>query len=172
MGTGKSALGRVAALALGRPFADTDAVVEARAGHSVPELFARWGEARFRALEAEVVRALSPAAAAVLATGGGTLGDPANVAALRAGGLLVALMAPAEVILRRVGGAGAAQTRPLLAGADPLARIRALLAERAALYRQADLTLDVGGEGGIDAALAALLARLASAPPPAPDADR
>lgn len=144
MGTGKSTLGRGAARALRRPFADTDTVVERRAGRSIPDIFAAGGEAAFRDLEAAAAADLGRPRRGVVATGGGILGRADNLAALRAGGVLVALTARPDVILARVGGAGAAKRRPLLAGDDPLQRIAALLQERAALYAQADLTLDTG----------------------------
>ncbi len=156
MGTGKSSLGRAAASALGRPFRDTDGAVQERAGCPIPEVFARWGEVRFREWEAEAVSALGRASALVLATGGGVLARPENVTALRAGGLLVALRARPEVILHRVGGAEAARTRPLLAGGDPLARIRSLLAAREPMYAGADASLDTS-DLTLEAAVRALL---------------
>jgi shikimate kinase len=162
MGTGKSTLGRRAAAALGRPFWDTDEEVERLAGCPVAEVFARWGEARFRAWEAEVVRRLAPPGARVLATGGGVLGDPGNAEALLQGGWLVALTARPEVVLERVGGAHAGRTRPLLAAADPLGRIRSLLAAREAWYRQAHATLDTS-DLGVEEAVAALLQLAAEA---------
>ena len=156
MGTGKSTLGRIAASALARPFYDTDEVVQERAGCTIREVFARWGEACFRQWEAEAVRDLGQASGLVLATGGGVLGQPGNAAALRAGGLLVGLRARPDVILRRVGGADAARARPLLAGDDPLARIRALLAAREPMYAGADASLDAS-DLTLDAAVDALL---------------
>ncbi len=147
MGTGKSTMGRAAARVLGRPFADSDAEIEARAAGTVVELFARLGEEAFRTLERAVVADLSRRRGWVLATGGGALADPGSLAALRQNGVLLALSARPEVILRRVGGAAAGARRPLLAGPDPLGRIEALLAERASLYGAADLHLDTSGHG-------------------------
>jgi shikimate kinase len=165
MGTGKSTLGRAAAQLLGRPLVDTDAAVEARAGASVPEIFASRGEAAFRELEAAVVAEVARRSGQVVATGGGVLGRPENVAALRSGGLLVALTARPEVILRRVGGAAAAARRPLLAGPDPLGRVRELLRARAAQYAQADLQLDTS-DLDVDQALLALFRLCAQTPEP------
>ena len=51
MATGKTEVGRRLARTLGRPFVDTDGLVEASAGHTVPHIFAAEGEARFRELE-------------------------------------------------------------------------------------------------------------------------
>lgn len=137
MGTGKSVVGRRLARDLHRAFIDTDREVERRAGVSIADLFAVAGEPAFRDLEMAVVADLATRRGIVIATGGGTLLRPANRAALR-GGLVVALTASPEVILART----RRRARPLLAVTDPLARIRALLAERRELYAAADLTVD------------------------------
>ena len=54
MGTGKSTAGRLVAARLGLAFVDTDAVIEARAGRTIADIFAQEGEPAFRALEAAV----------------------------------------------------------------------------------------------------------------------
>ncbi len=162
MGTGKSTLGRGAALALGRPFVDTDAEVESRAGASVAEIFATHGEAAFRRWEAEAVAAVAAGPGRVVATGGGVLARPDNAEMLRATGVFVLLEARPEVILRRVGGARAGVRRPLLSGPDPLRRIEELLAARSVMYAQADLRLDTS-DLGPDMAIQALLGVCAQA---------
>ncbi len=142
MGTGKSTLGSAVATLLGRPWVDSDLVIEAEAGRRIPEIFAAEGEEGFRQRETAALATLAATGGKVLTTGGGALGRPANLALLRLHGVVVALRARPEVILRRVGGAQAARQRPLLAGEDPLARIGELLAKREHLYAQADLMLD------------------------------
>ena len=70
MGAGKTTVGEEVARRTGRPFVDTDAVIEARHG-SIVELFER-GEAEFRRLEAAVVdEVLGRAEPSVIALGGG-----------------------------------------------------------------------------------------------------
>jgi shikimate kinase len=155
MGSGKSSLGRMAARRLHRPFVDTDAWVESRSGQSVADIFRRQGEAAFRRLEAEAVAAAAARRRLVVATGGGALRDPLNLRRLRQGGVLVALQAEPEVLLARAGRLPG--VRPLLDVPDPLGRVRELLAERAELYRQADLHLDTT-HLGLQEALEALLA--------------
>ncbi len=161
MGTGKTTLGRAVARLLGRPFQDTDALVVARVGIPIPQIFAREGDAGFRRHEAAVVASAAALTGRVLATGGGVLSEPENVRALRANGILVALLARPEVILERVGGARAGVRRPLLNVPDPLAQIRELLAAREPIYGLADLRLDTSDLGQKQAARA-LLERIAA----------
>lgn len=137
MGTGKSTVGRRLARSLRRQFVDTDREVERRSGMGIADLFALGGETAFRDIEADVVRDLSRRRGGVIATGGGTLLRPANRAAL-GDSIIVALTATPEAILNRT----RRHPRPLLSGADPLTRIRALLVEREAIYANADLTID------------------------------
>src|SRR5262245_38860810 len=103
MGTGKTSAGQAVAARLGWQFVDTDLMIEARCGRPVAAIFAEEGEAAFRAAEAETVREAAALRHAVIATGGGVLNDPANLAALQASGVLVCLTALPEVILARVG---------------------------------------------------------------------
>ena len=58
MGCGKTTVGKLLSQRFGRPLADTDALIEARQGRSIPDIFAQDGEERFRALELELCREL------------------------------------------------------------------------------------------------------------------
>lgn len=138
MGTGKTAVGQRLAARLGRPFIDTDALVEARAGRPIARIFQEDGEEAFRRLEAHAVAEACTQPGAVIATGGGVVLRPENMRRLRQAGVVVALRADPDAILARV---GAGEDRPLLS-ADPATRMRDLLAERDALYRQCDLSVD------------------------------
>lgn len=83
MGCGKSTAGELLARRLGRPLADTDAVIEQRQGRAIPEIFARDGEAGFRALELELCRELSGQGGLVIACGGGLPTREGAIAALK-----------------------------------------------------------------------------------------
>lgn len=135
MGAGKSAVGRLLAARLGRPFVDTDALIEEQAGCSIPSIFAAEGEEGFRQREADVIASLRERDGLVVATGGGAVLGPENRAALREGGVVVWLEAAPEVLVERAKAQGVAR-RPLLAGTDPLERLRRLAAERSGAYRE------------------------------------
>ena len=140
MGTGKSAAGKLLAERLKRPFVDLDRVIEKEAGRSVAEIFTEEGETVFREREARAVRSAVVLKDHVIATGGGVMLSDENVRLLKASGKLICLTASTEVILQRA--LASLPSRPLLAGADPLARIEQLLKLRAPFYAQADVTLD------------------------------
>lgn len=57
MGCGKSSVGKVLSARLGCPFTDLDAAIVERIGCTIPEFFARHGEADFRTLESDVLSA-------------------------------------------------------------------------------------------------------------------
>jgi len=141
MGTGKSSVGRLAAQQLGYEFVDTDEAIERRAGKPVAQIFAQDGEGTFRELERQLVAEMTGWQHKVIATGGGLGANPENLASLRQHALTVCLWATPEAIWQRVRN----QThRPLLQDPDPLGRVRTLLAERTAVYRQADVLLNTG----------------------------
>ena len=144
MGTGKSTVGRMAAARLGREYVDSDELIEARAGCSIPEIFERDGEARFRALEAEVCREMSVGRGWVVATGGWTLGQPGNRAAVEAGGVVVCLHTDVPTLIGRL---ESAEGRPMLQGAtesieDWQTRLDTLLAQRQPTYWSFPLSVD------------------------------
>lgn len=136
MGTGKTTIGRHLADDLGWRFVDTDTVVERVAGCDIPTLFQREGEGAFRSQESRAILGVSAGFRQVIATGGGAILRPENVAALRSAGTVVWLTARPEVIVarteRRIG------ARPLLlSDEDPLARVLRMLGERGPLYQRA-----------------------------------
>jgi len=140
MGTGKTRVGAELAARLRRPFVDTDALIERAEGRAVSEIFARDGEAHFRAAERRAIAEALATPEAVIATGGGAIVDSTNFDHLHAAAPIVCLVARPETILERTRTAPGA--RPLLASGPPEERIRALLAERASAYAKADLMVE------------------------------
>ncbi len=134
MGTGKTTLGRLLAKRIGYEFIDSDALIEAQTGKTITELFQIQGEAAFRKLESELVEDLAQKKGLVIATGGGLVLNPKNVAALSNTGQIICLTASPEEILTRV--AKAPNVRPLLQEEDPQAKIIELLHHRESVYQQ------------------------------------
>jgi shikimate kinase len=139
MGTGKSSVGRLVAQQLRFDFLDTDAVIEARAGKSISDIFAQQGEAAFRDLETKVVHELESRHRTVISTGGGLVMNPDNLASLKQHALVICLWASPETIWSRVKNQN---HRPLLAQPEPLDKIRSLLNERAPFYKQANVLIN------------------------------
>ena len=136
MGAGKTSAGRLLAPRLGLPFHDSDEAVAHAAGVSIPELFAHQGEPAFRALERNMLARLLSGQRAVIATGGGSVTDPDNRAALREQAYTVWLDASPATLARRLAGAG---DRPLLSRGDPKAILAQLAEQRRPFYAAADL---------------------------------
>jgi shikimate kinase len=111
MGAGKTTVGRLLAGQLGLPFADSDQVIEERAGRPVPQIFADDGEAAFRALEHQVIASLLDGPELILAVGGGAAEHPLTRQRLAAA-QVVYLHVSYEQALARVGGDAG---RPMLA---------------------------------------------------------
>ncbi len=136
MGTGKTSVGQEVARRLGRPFVDMDAEIERRMGKPIPRIFAEDGEAAFRETEKALCAELTRRAAdegLVIATGGGTLIDPASRTRMMEMGTVICLDCAPDEILRRLQMPGN-PLRPLLPKDDPLAEIERLLAMRRAAY--------------------------------------
>ncbi|MDP2674035.1 MAG: 3-dehydroquinate synthase [Dehalococcoidia bacterium] len=143
-GTGKSIIAPIIVERLGWEMVDTDSLVEDAAGRPIADIFARDGEARFRELEAEAVRQACARGRAVVAVGGGATLRPDSRRLLADGGFVVCLEARPETVLQRLR-EGEAEERPLLAGPDPLSRIRELKAARQPVYALADHTVHTAG---------------------------
>ncbi len=151
MASGKSSVGPLLARRLGRPYIDLDRIIIEKAGLSIPEVFAQFGEQRFRELESEALRETG-AQEAVVALGGGALAQPNNLAFAREKGVVVYLDASVDAILERLQQGD--PDRPMLRGADgrPLTRkalrdrIRTLLESRVPYYEQAHFRVETTGK--------------------------
>jgi shikimate kinase len=138
-GVGKSTIGRAAARQLGRPFLDFDQEIERRSGMSIREIFRLKGEDHFRGQEFELTKELSATGGMVLSPGGGWITQQSSVELLRSAGRIIYLRASPEAVAKRL---RRVETRPLLAGRDPVVALRELYAKRQALYETADMVLD------------------------------
>lgn len=132
-GSGKSTIARRLAKSFSWQFLDVDLEVEREAGCRIAVLFERFGEARFRELEAEVISRLTRESEAVIATGGGAILYENNRLLLRERTTVVYLRCAPEALARRLRDNG---RRPLFRGSDVPTKLRQLFDERDSLYEQ------------------------------------
>jgi len=158
MGAGKSCIGKRLAARLGLSFVDADQEIEQAAGCSIPDIFARHGEAAFRDGERRVIARLLGDAPHVLATGGGAFMDPRTRSLIRERAISIWLRADLDMLLRRVSRRG---DRPLLQVADPRSRLAELMAQRYPVYAEADIIVD-SADGPPEATLERVAAALDS----------
>ena len=142
--TGKTAVGVRLAEILGFPFVDMDQVLVQEAGRPIVDIVAASGWGEFRRLEKELVARLRSTQGQVLATGGGVVLDPENIAALKENGIIIWLVADPDTIQARL-----AQdlpqdaNRPSLTGSDTIREVEEVLAARKPLYEAAaQITVD------------------------------
>ena len=158
-GSGKSTVGPLLAAALGVAFRDSDDDIVARAGRSIADIFDEDGEPAFRALEAEAVATALAEHDGVLSLGGGAPLTPVTRERL-AGHTVVFLNVGLAAGVQRT---GLSSARPLLAGVNPRATFKNLLAERLPGYREV-ATVEVVTDDRTPAEIVAdLAARLAPA---------
>jgi len=140
MGSGKSTVGNLLANALGWPLIDLDTVIEAGQGLTIKEIFENSGEPFFRQVEHAALSASSRAEPSVIALGGGTFAQQANVDLIRdSGGVTVWLDCPPEILRVRCEGMA---HRPLFRDAESFDK---LFLERVPYYRMADHRISTEG---------------------------
>jgi shikimate kinase len=141
MAAGKTTVARALAKRLDWRDVDIDELIEKRERLTVSEIFARHGEAYFRAVEHAVLLEQLTPRHSVVATGGGTFADPQNRALINADGVSVWLDVPLERLIARVPSDG---RRPLAADRGGFERLYHL---RRAHYEHAHVRLDAGRSG-------------------------
>jgi shikimate kinase len=140
MAAGKTTVGRALACRLGVSFIDLDDTIERLSGLTVPEIFERHGESRFRKLETEALRLTREQPGVVVATGGGIVTRAENRELMRQAGHVVWLNADFDTMVQRMEGQQGG-TRPLF---EERGRAAILFGQRLPLYRQCDIEIAVG----------------------------
>ena len=144
-GCGKTTVGALLARAMQRTLVDTDEMIVKKEGRSIPEIFAEEGEPYFRAAETACAKEAAQMTDVIIATGGGMVLNPENMAALKKNGVVYFLDRSAQEIAKSVDVSG----RPLLK--DDREKIFRLQKEREKLYRK---YADAVYSGGTPAELA------------------
>ena len=122
-GAGKTVVGKALAAIMQRECIDTDALIVQKAGMSIAEIFAKYGEKAFREMESSVVADVSKKSGVILTMGGGVVLSQQNIALLRQNGRLYWLQRPLSQLARK--------GRPLSID------IEAMYAQRKPLYQSA-----------------------------------
>ena len=134
-GSGKSTVAALLAEALGKKILDTDALIEEKAGMSIPQIFASQGESGFRKLETEVMAEVGKLSGNIISTGGGCVTVEDNYDLLHQNGVIV--------WISRDTGKLARDGRPISLSSD----LDELYAKRKPMYeRFADICADNNGD--------------------------
>jgi shikimate kinase len=140
MGVGKSSVGRCLQRRTGLDMCDVDDIVASKFGISIPEIFSKHGEQRFREVEAEALCGLATTRQAIIVTGGGIVLRKKNAEILKRFGVIVWLDGDEETLFAR---ASRKHDRPLLQTKNPRKAFSQILDARRPLYANiADIRVD------------------------------
>ncbi len=140
MGSGKSTVGQLLARRIGWPFIDLDSTIEAGQGASIRDIFERVGEPFFRQIERAALAEISKSEPAVIALGGGTWVQDANLELIRnTGGATVWLDSSVEELRRRC---AAITNRPLFRDTESFVQ---LYNQRLPYYQLAEFRVGTDG---------------------------
>jgi XRE family aerobic/anaerobic benzoate catabolism transcriptional regulator len=159
-GAGKSTLGQMAGEALKMPFVELNKDIESELGMPVAEVIALYGEAGFRAMEADALERITARHdRLILAVGGGLVAEPVTYARLLERFHTVWLQTSPAEHMQRVRSQG--DLRPMEGNPAAMTQLKSLLEGRTPLYRQAEATLNTSDKTA-RASLNDLLAIIAS----------
>jgi shikimate kinase len=140
MGAGKSSVGRCLHCRTGLALHDTDEIGAANLRMSIPEIFSKHGEKKFRETETEALRRMRTEEPTIIITGGGIVLREENVEVLKTQAVVVWLDADEETLFAR---ASRKQNRPLLQTKNPRKTFSQILTARRPLYaNMADIRID------------------------------
>lgn len=144
MGSGKTTLGKKIAKILKYDFIDTDQEIERITGMTVPEIFKKEGELRFRSEETLALKRIEKGPPTVISTGGGIILKSENREIIKKLGIVIYLDADIDVIIERV---SRNKNRPLLRVEDIKEKVKQLSLERKDLYLEiADIVINTGSD--------------------------
>jgi shikimate kinase len=144
MGAGKSSIGKRLAKRLNRKFYDSDKVLEDRTGVAITTIFDLEGEQGFRQRETKILQELVNTENAVIATGGGAVLLPENIALLNQNNIIIYLKASVNSQIKRT---RHDKKRPLLQTQDRHATLQKLADTRNPIYDKiAEIIIDTDSQ--------------------------
>lgn len=146
-GSGKTTVSNELGEKLGREVIDTDSEIVARAGMSIPEIFEKFGEEHFRALETQVLADAGKLSGRIISTGGGCVTREENYPLVHQNGTVLWIKRDSDRLAR--------DGRPISLKSD----LNELYEKRRASYeRFADIIAD--NNGGIDETVSQIMEAL------------
>ena len=144
MGSGKSTVASCLSQNYGMEIVQIDQLLVERAGMSIPDIFAKYGEPYFRDAETNLLIDIQSAQDKVVSCGGGVVLREQNVSEMKKSGYIVLLTAKPETILERVKNN---DDRPLLRGNKNVAYISEMMEKRRPKYEgAADIIIHTDGK--------------------------
>lgn len=144
MGAGKSTIARLLTKATGKKLVEMDARIVEEQGMSINDIFAQYGESRFRDIESQLILTIGDEGNTIVSCGGGVVVRPENTEFMKKNGKIVFLAATPETIYNRVKDG---TDRPILNGHMNVEYIAELMEKRRALYEAAaDIRIDTDGK--------------------------
>ena len=142
MGCGKTSIGMRLARRINLTFVDSDHEIEKAAGHTVAEIFEKFGEDDFRKGERRVInRLLNQGENIVLGTGGGAFMDEQTRGRLKLKTLIIWLRVDIDILVERT---SRRDTRPLLQKGNPQDIFQKLADERHPVYEESHIVVESG----------------------------
>lgn len=133
-GSGKTTVGRLVAEELAAPLIDVDNLLVRQMGMPVAQIFGKLGEAEFRRMERDAVRAACAAGPGVIVPGAGWAVQEGELEVARETSCIIYLRCQPSTAVKRT---EEGEARPLLTS-DPLSQMRTLLQERENHYVRAE----------------------------------
>ena len=145
MGSGKSKVGKTLAKNMGLPYIDVDKLITSKMNMSVNDIFERFGEPYFRAMEGFILKQLlDEKKRSIICIGGGLATFESNVTYLKKLGKVVYLKKPVAELAARLEEKRADD--PFFKGTKIADKVKKMLAEREPYYKKAaDMILDAKG---------------------------
>lgn len=144
MGAGKSTVARHLQKRLKMNLAEMDERIEKEQGMTIPEIFEKYGESRFRNLESELILTIGKEGNTIVSCGGGVVVRPENIDYMKKNGRVFYLKTSPETVYNRVKDS---TNRPILNGNMNVEYIAGLMEKRRALYEgAADITITTDGK--------------------------